>query len=180
MKHLVLGGARSGKSQFAERLALSVEKRCFYMASGWPGDDEMAKRIALHQQQRNKHWQLVEEPLALADTLKKIDGVGHVILIDCLTLWLSNALHREVWAEQREAFLDVLPHLRSDLYIVSNEVGSGIVPLGELSRTFADQAGWLNQAVAHLCDNVTLIVAGLPLTLKSFPPAEQFGEAKSL
>lgn len=167
MKHLILGGARSGKSRFAEELALVDGKKHFYIASGWAGDEEMAARVVLHQQQRDSRWQLIEEPLMLADTLQRVDDSDHVILIDCLTLWLSNALHSQVWPEQKAAFLDILPRLRSDVYIVSNEVGSGIVPLGELSRTFADQSGWLNQAVARRCDHVTLVVAGLPLTLKS-------------
>lgn len=171
MKHLILGGARSGKSRFAEVAALAGDKRCFYIASGWAGDTEMAARIALHQQQRDKRWQLIEEPLMLASALRNLDAPGNAVLVDCLTLWLSNALHHQVWSEQRAAFMQVLPGLDCDVYLVSNEVGSGIVPLGELSRTFADEAGWLNQDVAQVCDAVTLVVAGLPLRLKenSYP-----------
>lgn len=166
MKHLIIGGARSGKSAYAERLALTHKGPCFYLASGWAGDGEMAERIALHQQQRDQRWQLIEEPVFLAAALEKLDGSGNTILIDCLTLWLSNALHQQVWQQQQREFLAVLPKLSCDVYLVSNEVGSGIVPLGELSRTFADEAGRLNQAVAAVCDRVTLVVAGLPLPLK--------------
>lgn len=167
MKHLILGGARSGKSRFAEEMALAGGKECVYVATGWAGDDEMAARIAAHQQQRDSRWSTIEEPLHLAAALTQIDGEGKAILIDCLTLWLSNALHHQVWAEQKHALLNVLPSLSADVHLVSNEVGSGIVPLGELSRTFADEAGRLNQDIARACDEVTLVVAGLPLTLKS-------------
>lgn len=166
MKHLLLGGARSGKSRYAETLALSAERQCFYIATGWAGDDEMTARIALHRGQRDKQWRLIEEPLYLAHALEKLDRPGHTVLIDCLTLWLSNGLHQQVWQEQKQAFLPALSEFSGDLYLVSNEVGSGIVPLGELSRTFADEAGRLNQAVAQACDLVTLVVAGLPLPLK--------------
>lgn len=166
MKHLIIGGARSGKSAYAEGVALAHHGRCFYVASGWAGDAEMAERISVHQQQRDRRWHLIEEPLNLADALQKTDGEGNVVLVDCLTLWLSNALHQQVWPQQKKALLTILPLLRCELYLVSNEVGSGIVPLGELSRTFADEAGRLNQAVAALCERVTLIVAGLPLPLK--------------
>lgn len=169
MKHLVIGGARSGKSAYAERLALAQHKRCFYIASGWAGDAEMAERISLHQQQRGGRWQLIEEPIRLASALKQLDGEGNIVLVDCLTLWLSNALHQQVWPQQKQALLAILPKLSCDIYLVSNEVGSGIVPLGELSRTFADEAGRLNQAVATLCEQVTLVVAGMPLPLKPAP-----------
>lgn len=166
MKHLLLGGARSGKSRHAETLALSAGQQCFYIATGWAGDGEMAERIALHQQQRDKRWHLVEEPIHLGRALRELDKPDHTVLIDCLTLWLSNGLHQQIWSEQKQAFLSVLSEFTGDVYLVSNEVGSGIVPLGELSRTFADEAGRLNQAVAQVCDEVTLVVAGLPLKLK--------------
>lgn len=166
MKHLVLGGARSGKSRFAEQRALNLQQPCFYVATGWAGDDEMSQRIAMHQQQRNKHWQLVEEPLSLATALQNMDGRDHIILVDCLTLWLSNTLQHEQWPQQKQALFNVLPQLQADIIFVSNEVGSGIVPLGELSRTFVDQAGWLNQTLAQVCERVTLVVAGLELHLK--------------
>lgn len=167
MKHLILGGARSGKSRFAEELALSRGQQWAYIATGWAGDHEMAARIATHQQQRDHRWQTVEAPLHLAAALNQVDGEHTCILVDCLTLWLSNSLHHGVWVQQKQAFLQALAHLAADVYLVSNEVGSGIVPMGELSRTFTDEAGRLNQDVARVCDNVTLVVAGLPLTLKS-------------
>lgn len=167
MKHLIIGGARSGKSGYGEQLALATGKSCCYIATGWAGDGEMAARIELHKQRRDSRWQLVEEPIHLAQTLQAVDGPGNVILVDCLTLWLSNALHQQVWPAQKQALLETLPALCGDIYLISNEVGSGIVPLGELSRTFADESGWLNQALAQLCQQVTLVVAGLPLPLKA-------------
>lgn len=166
MKHLILGGARSGKSRFAEGAALATGKRHFYIATGWAGDGEMAARVALHQQQRDRRWQLIEEPLELASALQHVDASENILLVDCLTLWLSNALHQQQWPAQKQALLETLPQMRGDVYFVSNEVGSGIVPLGALSREFADEAGKLNQDVAQACDQVTLVVAGLPLSLK--------------
>lgn len=188
MKALILGGARSGKSQYAEQQALSQaqlsqDKTCVYLATGTAGDKEMAARIDHHQRRRGSQWLLVEEPINLAQALHNIDSEDNIIVIDCLTLWLSNCLlaseqnnnhdsseksiNTHVITQQKEAFLDILPSLRSDVFIVSNEVGSGVVPLGKLSRDFVDHSGWLHQALAKLCDTVTLVVAGLPLVLKN-------------
>ena len=171
IKELILGGARSGKSQYAEQQVLALAKQPIYLATGTAGDSEMAERIAHHQQRRGQHWQLVEEPTALASALKKWDAKDRVILIDCLTLWISNCLIQPQQPEQcleneKQALLDILPQLRADIFIVSNEVGSGVVPLGQLSRQFVDHSGWLHQALAKMCDRVTLVVAGLPLALK--------------
>jgi len=170
MKTLVLGGARSGKSRYAENAALNLAEgqrsTLYYLATAQPQDEEMQQRIRCHQQQRDKRWQLIEEPIALAESLQRLNQSSTVILVDCLTLWLSNCLHHGVLAEQKAALLNVLPTLEAHIFLVSNEVGSGIVPMGELSRQFVDESGWLHQMLAQHCDSVTLIVAGLPLGLK--------------
>ena len=167
MKHLILGGARSGKSRFAEQCALATSQRFHYIATAQALDGEMAARVALHRQQRDSRWQLIEEPLQLHTALLNADGEDSCILVDCLTLWLSNCLAANVWQERRQQFLDTLDQLRADVLLVSNEVGNGIVPLGELSRIFIDESGWLHQALAQRCERVTLITAGLPQTLKA-------------
>ncbi|MES1947644.1 bifunctional adenosylcobalamin biosynthesis protein CobP [Salinisphaera sp. C84B14] len=171
MKTLVLGGTRSGKSRHAETRALSLPvARWFYVATAQAGDDEMAARIQHHREQRDTRWQTVEAPRALGACLRRLDGPDRCILVDCLTLWLSNCLAEDTgtltWAEERDALLATVDASRARLIFVSNEVGSGIVPLGALSRRFADEAGRLHQALAACCDTVTLVVAGLPLTLK--------------
>ncbi|MGI2218167.1 bifunctional adenosylcobinamide kinase/adenosylcobinamide-phosphate guanylyltransferase [Shewanella baltica] len=204
MIHLVLGGARSGKSRYGEALVRQYTALGFdacYVATAQALDDEMAPRIAKHQAGRTDdgiEWQLFEESLALTALLKRLAKPGRVILVDCLTLWLTNQLlafsakidddpaptewhatdfitsasstsNDEAlasWQAEKSAFVDSLAGLEGVVVLISNEVGSGIVPLGELSRQFVDEAGWLNQAVAALADNVTLVVAGLPLALK--------------
>lgn len=169
MKELILGGARSGKSAYAEKSALATGKTPVYVATGWSDDPEMAARIDRHRADRGDRWLLVEEPLHLAQALLAVDGGDRVLVVDCLTLWLSNCLHMGDWQAARNRLLQVLPQLRADLFIVSNEVGSGIVPLGELPRRFVDESGWLHQALAQVCERVTLVVAGLPLALKPAP-----------
>lgn len=166
--HLILGGARSGKSAFAEREALATPgaERFIYVATAQAHDDAMAERIAHHRAQRDTRWQTVETPLGLAATLAEYDAPGTVILVDCLTLWLSNVLAADCWEAERASLLDVLPACQGRLLLVSNEVGSGVVPLGELSRVFVDEAGRLHQALAGLCPRVSLVIAGLPLDLK--------------
>ena len=174
MIRLILGGARSGKSRYAEKIAKSIDKKVCYIATATEGDYEMAQRIAHHQATRPAHWELFEEPLQLSETLKKIEKRGGVILIDCVTLWLSNWLcmlqeHPEklnLWEMEKKSLLEYLATSKSDILIVSNEVGSGIVPMGELSRQFADNAGWLNQSLSRVAEQVVLVVAGLPLMLK--------------
>lgn len=169
MIHLVLGGARSGKSGYAEQWAADHQRPVTVIATATADDDEMANRIAHHQASRPDHWQVIEEPLFLSRALSKVEP-DHVIMIDCLTLWLSNWLCKadpSLWQKQKTEFINQLCQLKQPLVMVSNEVGSGIVPLGELSRHFVDQAGWLNQSIAALADEVSLVVAGLPLSLKS-------------
>lgn len=166
MKELILGGARSGKSAYAERQALATGKTPVYIATGWADDPEMAQRIERHQLQRGDRWLLVEEPLHLAQALLAVDGESCAVVVDCLTLWLSNCLHMGDWQSAKTRLLQILPQLTADIYIVSNEVGSGIVPLGELPRLFVDESGWLHQSLAQVCDKVSLVVAGLPWHLK--------------
>jgi adenosylcobinamide kinase/adenosylcobinamide-phosphate guanylyltransferase len=185
--HLVLGGARSGKSRFAEQQVADIIAAqpqgidIIYIATATAGDDEMSIRITRHQQDRQASqllWQTIETPLALADCLGQIDKVDQVILVDCLTLYLTNHLLSlapeqlqngtlSSWQTEKQQLLSTLPQMQSHIILVSNEVGSGIVPMGELSREFVDQAGWLNQAVASLADQVSLVVAGLPFSLKA-------------
>lgn len=164
---LILGGARSGKSRYAEQCAqaLRPSRKRLYVATATAGDDEMSDRIQQHQERRDEQWQLIEEPIHLANVLDHAQG-DSVILIDCLTLWLSNCLHEKCWVEQRDAFLRLLSETQANVIMVSNEVGSGIVPMGELSRQFVDQSGWLHQEIASVCTHVNLVVAGLPLALK--------------
>ena len=169
-KHtLILGGARSGKSRFAEQLAINSNKTVIYLATGQARDSEMQARIAHHQQQRPANWPLVEEPIALARALQTHSTTDNCILVDCLTLWLSNCLchaQNDCWSEQKSALLTALEHLPGQVIFVSNEVGHGIVPLGELSREFVDESGWLHQAIAANAERVEFIMAGLALTLK--------------
>lgn len=166
MMHLVLGGARSGKSRYAEQCARDSGKTLFYLATAEARDPEMQARIAHHREQRGALWQLREEPLLLSDALAALDSPNHCLLVDCLTLWLSNCLAVNRWEELRAALLDTLPQLAADIVLVSNEVGQGVVPMGELTRRFVDESGRLHQDLASQCHRVTLVTAGLPLTLK--------------
>ncbi|WEF32753.1 bifunctional adenosylcobinamide kinase/adenosylcobinamide-phosphate guanylyltransferase [Pseudoduganella chitinolytica] len=180
---LVLGGARSGKSAHAERLAAQAGKEVIYIATAGAGDGEMAQRIALHRAQRPAHWTTVEEKLALPQALATWRAPHRVVLVDCLTLWLSNLLfdggadYPDVGAielpsrfhAERTALLAELTQPRGDVIFVANEVGMGIVPYGAITRAYADEAGRLNQAVAALCDRAVFVAAGLPLVLKGEP-----------
>lgn len=172
MLTLILGGARSGKSALAERLANDSGLDVVYIATAQALDGEMASRIAHHRARRPSSWSLVEEPLALAATLREHARDGRVVLVDCLTLWLSNLLgDAEPRLEtERAAFLDALPGLPGDIVFVSNETGLGITPMGELTRRFVDEAGRLHQALAHRCDRAIFVAAGLPLILKGTLP----------
>jgi adenosylcobinamide kinase/adenosylcobinamide-phosphate guanylyltransferase len=164
---LILGGARSGKSTLAEQRAAAGGLELVYVATATAGDQEMSQRIAHHQQRRSAQWRLVEEPVALAQVLRQQQQPGRCIVVDCLTLWLSNCLHQQCWAQEKSQLLDVLPQLSGHIILVSNETGLGVVPMGELSREFVDEAGFLHQRLAMLCQQVTLVVAGLPLALKA-------------
>ncbi|WP_017902178.1 bifunctional adenosylcobinamide kinase/adenosylcobinamide-phosphate guanylyltransferase [Pseudomonas asplenii] len=169
MQQLILGGARSGKSRLAERLAQESGLAVIYVATSQPLDGELNERVALHRQRRPAHWGLVEEPLHLARVLREHASDDTCLLVDCLTLWLTNLLMLDDASRlhaERDALLDGLAQLPGELIFVSNETGLGIVPLGELTRRYVDEAGWLHQALAERCQRVVLTVAGLPLTLK--------------
>jgi adenosylcobinamide kinase/adenosylcobinamide-phosphate guanylyltransferase len=169
MLHLILGGARSGKSRLAERLANDSGLEVIYIATSQALDGEMNHRVALHRQRRPAHWGLIEEPLELARVLQDNAQDGRCLLVDCLTLWLTNLLmldDPQHLSQARDALLDSLATLPGEIIFVSNETGMGVVPLGELTRRYVDEAGWLHQALAEQCQRVVLTVAGLPMTLK--------------
>ncbi|GIU32603.1 bifunctional adenosylcobinamide kinase/adenosylcobinamide-phosphate guanylyltransferase [Shewanella schlegeliana] len=179
MIHLVLGGARSGKSRFAEAQVKqllvkpqdNVDSECFYLATAQALDSEMAQRINHHQTQRQTdeiNWRTIECPLELTTALKAHATESSIILVDCLTLWLTNRLLKpeDDWQQVKTAFLQTLTELPGSVILVSNEVGCGIVPLGELNRRFVDEAGWLHQEIAAIADRVTLVTAGLSQCLK--------------
>lgn len=169
MLQLILGGARSGKSRLAEQTAIATQLAVTYVATAQALDSEMQSRIAHHQNQRPAHWSLVEEPLFLAKTLQKIDRPNQIILVDCLTLWLTNLLlldDQNVQEFECEQLLKVLPKLQSEIILVSNETGLGVVPLGEISRRFVDEVGRLHQALGQIADKVVFCMAGFPMILK--------------
>lgn len=206
MIHLILGGARSGKTRYATEAAAALSAQgyeCIYIATAQALDEEMSSRIARHRQDRAEdvlEWITVETPLLLAESLAQYAAKKRVIIVDCMTLWLTNQLlahetltdssaeqgkakecqisagcvggadgmdSNEVsWSGAKAALLKLLPTLEGEIYLVSNEVGCGIVPLGELNRRFVDEAGWLHQEIARLADSVVLVTAGLPMTLK--------------
>lgn len=169
MIELILGGARSGKSALAEEAAGDSGLAVTYIATSQPLDDAMADRVALHRAQRPSHWGLVEEPTALAAAMRASAAEGRCILVDCLTLWLTNLLlHDDAQRLETEcaALIETLPDLPGRIILVSNETGLGIVPLGELTRRYVDEAGWLHQKLARLSHRVTFCIAGLPMVLK--------------
>jgi adenosylcobinamide kinase / adenosylcobinamide-phosphate guanylyltransferase len=164
---LVLGGARSGKSAYAEQIVLASAPAALYLATGTAGDGEMAERIREHRARRGAAWSTVEEPLDLYGALARLARPDRPILVDCLTLWLSNRLlaGANIGAET-ERLAALVPNLAGPVVFVSNEVGLGIVPDNALARAFRDHAGRLNQAVAAAADAVVFLAAGLPLQLK--------------
>ncbi|VVM91663.1 Bifunctional adenosylcobalamin biosynthesis protein CobP [Pseudomonas fluorescens] len=169
MLQLILGGARSGKSRLAEKLAVDSALPVIYIATSQPLDGEMNARVALHRERRPDDWGLIEEPVELARVLRENAAVGRCLLVDCVTLWLTNLLmleDAERLVFERDELLQTLASLPGEIIFVSNETGMGVVPLGELTRRYVDEAGWLHQALAERCQRVVLTVAGLPLTLK--------------
>lgn len=195
--HLILGGARSGKSAYAEKLAIESNLPVTYIATAQIYDDEFKARVQHHKDRRPEHWKLVEEPHFLSAALQanthkpsrtseispdKPVQLEQCVIVDCLTLWLAQCICPECvpaegvdWPAQREAFLAELVifqessqdrNFQGQLILVSNEVGMGIVPLGEINRQFQDEQGRLNQTVAQIADKVSFIAAGLPLQLK--------------
>lgn len=166
---LVLGGAASGKSRFAQELAEHQPGSLLYVATAHAGDDEMAARIARHRQNRGERWRTLEAPLDLTVVVPAATGHG-AVLVDCVTLWLTNLLlssesPEAIWSAV-DAFIDVLAGLPAPIILVSNEVGQGIVPEHALARVFRDLAGQVNQRLAARADRVWLVAAGLPLQLK--------------
>ena len=169
MLQLILGGARSGKSRLAEKLAAESGCAVTYIATSQPLDGEMNERVRHHRERRPEHWALIEEPIELARVLRDNARADACLLVDCLTLWLTNLLMLEDLQRlnaERDALLECLAELSGEILFVSNETGMGVVPLGELTRRYVDEAGWLHQALAERCQRVVLTVAGLPLTLK--------------
>jgi adenosylcobinamide kinase/adenosylcobinamide-phosphate guanylyltransferase len=168
---LVVGGQRSGKSRHAEAIVAASGLAPVYIATATAGDDEMATRIAAHRGRRGPLWRTVEEPLDVAGALLRESGPGFHVLVDCLTVWLSNLMSadRAVEAES-EQLIAALARVAGPVVLVSNEVGLGIVPDNALARRYADELGILNQKVAAAVDRVVLMAAGLPIVLKSEQP----------
>jgi adenosylcobinamide kinase / adenosylcobinamide-phosphate guanylyltransferase len=165
---LVLGGARSGKSRLAESL---VRGERHYIATAQAFDEEMRDRISKHKTQRGAGWTTHEEPFAMPSKLGELDRAGRFILVDCLTLWLSNLMLAELdWEGPTTVLITVLAGVSADVVLVSNEVGLSIVPDNALGRRFRDAQGLLNQRVAAVADTVMFVAAGLPLVLKGSMP----------
>ena len=167
---LILGGIRSGKSSLAERLVSEQPDPVVYVATATAGDGEMSERIRRHQRRRPASWGLVEEPVELGSLLNRQATLSPppCVLIDCMSLWVSNLLHAgdALFVREKESFLTALSGYPGSVVIVSNEVGLGIIGMDPLTRRFADELGWLNQALAKRCDRVVMSVAGIALTLK--------------
>jgi adenosylcobinamide kinase/adenosylcobinamide-phosphate guanylyltransferase len=167
---LVLGGARSGKSRFAEGMAHGYKH---YVATARAEDEEMRERIAHHKARRGKGWTTHEERYHLAGILRPLNIEGNFIIVDCLTIWLSNLMLAERdWHTAADLLCSALKDHRADIVLVSNEVGLGIVPIMPLGRNFRDAQGLLNQQVAAAADNVVFIAAGLPMVLKGELPRQ--------
>ena len=164
---LVLGGARSGKSVFAEERCACEPGEKIYLATAQAHDEEMQMRIQQHQERRGDDWALLEEPLELVGALEGNAATGRTILVDCITLWISNLMMNDGdVAGEVGKLSDLLPTLAGNVVLVTNEVGLGIVPDNALARAFRDEAGLANQMLADMCDEVVFMAAGLPLWLK--------------
>ena len=177
MKTFYIGGARSGKSSLATQRARQEAEDVCCIVTATESDGEMSARIAAHRKQRPSTWRVVEEPVALGAALRSASENHSVILIDCLTLWTANCLwpatsdasetaNHKGWAAERESFLQALRECDSRVIVVSNEVGTGIIPANAASRVFVDEQGWLNQSVAAICDEVYHAVAGIGVRIK--------------
>jgi adenosylcobinamide kinase / adenosylcobinamide-phosphate guanylyltransferase len=164
--HLILGGARSGKSRYAEQLACAADAPVTYIATAQNTDAEMAARIAQHQADRPAHWQVRETPLALAAVIRAAVP-GEVLLVDCLTLWLNNLhYHAQDAALACDELFAALHDSQNTVLLVSNEITMGVVPMGPESRRYVDDLGRLHQRLAQIAEQVTLLVAGIPLSIK--------------
>jgi len=173
MIELILGGARSGKSRYAELQAIQSAKQVIYIATAEAGDDEMQFRIQKHQNSRPQSWETIEEPIQLAKTLQENGQKNTCVLVDCLTLWLTNILFDKqgklqlsVFEQQSSALFGLLSNFSGHVIFVTNEIGLGVVPMDKMSRKFVDEAGLLHQKIASLSDKVVLVTAGLPQILK--------------
>ncbi|MGY6276804.1 bifunctional adenosylcobinamide kinase/adenosylcobinamide-phosphate guanylyltransferase [Methylomonas sp. MgM2] len=173
MIELVLGGARSGKSRYAEQQAIASGLPVLYLATAQALDNEMQARIQHHRLRRPAQWRTLEEPIRVADAIRRHAVAGCCILVDCLTLWLSNVLfdkqghlQEAVFDRERSALLEALTECDGRVIMVSNEVGLGVVAADAMTRRFVDEAGFLHQALARICDSVVLVTAGLPQKLK--------------
>jgi adenosylcobinamide kinase/adenosylcobinamide-phosphate guanylyltransferase len=178
MKSLVLGGIKSGKSSFAESIAAESGRNVIVIATATANDAEMEERIRRHKASRSAHWQVIEEPIALGSTLRNLNHTGDrssaepaqdCIIIDCLTLWLTNLLlldDTQAFEQEKEGFIKAIHDFEQQIVIVSNETNMGIVPLGELSRRFCDETGLIHQRLSQHVDHVVLMIAGLSHTIK--------------
>lgn len=173
MIELVLGGMRSGKSHYAEQIAIESAVPVIYIATAEAGDTEMQTRIEHHRQNRPQQWKTIEEPIKLASIIEQYNATKSCLLVDCLTLWLTNILFDKQGREQQllfeqesQALLMALSAFSGQVILVSNEVGLGIIPMDKMTRRFVDEAGFLHQKIAMLSDKVVLVTAGLPQVLK--------------
>lgn len=164
---LILGGVRSGKSRHAETLIEASGLEPYYIATAEALDGEMTDRIAQHRERRGAHWQTIEEPLALAEAITQVNAKGRALMVDCLTLWLTNLMvHERAIEAEIDGLIDVLIKLDGVIMLVSNEVGQGVTPTNKMARTFIDHAGLLHQKLAERADQVLFMTAGLPQQLK--------------
>jgi len=173
MIELALGGARSGKSRYAEQQAIDSIQQVVYIATAGASDAEMLDRINHHRQQRPQHWKTVEETIHLAEVIRNHHTENNYLLVDCLTLWLSNILfdkkgnlQQAVFEKEKNELLNTLSTFSGQIILVSNEVGSGLIAMDKMTRLFVDEAGRLHQQLAALSDKVVLVTAGLPQVLK--------------
>lgn len=169
MKTLIVGGVRSGKSRYAEQLAASHDGSISVIVTATAGDEEMAARIAAHRARRPSHWRVREEPIALGRALLEVARPDSVVIVDCLTLWLTNIIMQSdasLLERESDALLAAVQSAPGLVILVSNDVGSGIIPINEMARRFVDVTGSLHQRLAHACDRVVWMIAGLPLTVK--------------
>lgn len=167
--YLILGGARSGKSHYAEKLAQDSKREVTYIATAKILDDEIQERVSHHQDNRPAEWQTIEEPIALAKILKDNAHKDRILIVDCLTMWITNLLSHDdqtLLDKEVEALSDCISELPGQIIFVSNEIGMGIIPMGELTRRYVDEAGRLHQQLAQQVNHVVLMVAGLPSIIK--------------